>query len=316
MVKGICKGKKTNCPWSIWALKYEKNSDAFMIKTLNDKHTCPRINKNRHANSGWLSRRYTKELRHGGNFKISDFLGQVRKDFVVQPSKTQVYRAKLMAGELIEGIDADNGYYPITYVVVEKEWHESWSWFLQLLKEDLNLEDYLGITFMTDRQKGLVESICDIWPICEHRFCVRHMYANFKKKFKDDIIKGKLWKAARSTKVEDFQTYMAEIKELNENAWKWLNEISLSQWSNSFFSIHSKCDMTLNNLCEIVNGDREVLEARSSPIYSLLEMLRIKIMNRRASRKANLKMWYQDIGPKISEVLDLEAKKSGNFVAH
>ena len=103
MVKGICKGKKTICPWYIWASKYDKNSDAFMIKTLNEKHTCPRINKNRHANSGWLSRRYTKELRHGGNFKMSDFLGQVRKDFVVQPSRTQVYRAKLMAGELIEG---------------------------------------------------------------------------------------------------------------------------------------------------------------------------------------------------------------------
>ena len=109
---------------------------------------------------------------------------------------------------------------------------------------------------------------------------------------------------------------MAEIKELNENAWKWLNAISPSQWSKSFFSVHSKCDMTLNNFCEIVNGDREVLKARSSPIYSLLEMLCIKIMNRRASRRADLKRWYQDIGPKISEVLDVEAKKSGNFVAH
>ncbi|KAK0576340.1 hypothetical protein LWI29_015695 [Acer saccharum] len=142
------------------------------------------------------------------------------------------------------------------------------------------------------------------------------MYANFKKKFKDDTIRGKLWKAARSTKVEDFQTYMAEIKELNENAWKWLNGISPSQWSKSFFSIHTKCDMTLNNLCEIVNEDKEVLEARSSLIYSLLEMLHIKIMNRRASRRADLKRWYQDIGPKISEVLDMEAKKSGNFVVH
>ena len=90
------------------------------------------------------------------------------------------------------GIDADNGYYLIAYAVVEKEWYESWSWFLKLLKEDLNLEDSLGITFMTDRQKGLVESIGEIWPNCEHRFCVRHMYANFKKKFKDDVIKGKL----------------------------------------------------------------------------------------------------------------------------
>ncbi|KAI9180982.1 hypothetical protein LWI28_009981 [Acer negundo] len=84
-------------------LEYEKNSDAFMIKTLNHKHTCSRINKNRHANSAWLSKRYTKELRLGGNFKMSDFLGQVGKDFVVQPSRTQVYKAKLKAGEIIEG---------------------------------------------------------------------------------------------------------------------------------------------------------------------------------------------------------------------
>ncbi|KAI9195619.1 hypothetical protein LWI28_016668 [Acer negundo] len=66
------------------------------------------------------------------------------------------------------GIDADNGYHPIAYGVVEKEWHENWSWFLKLLKEDMNLEDSLGITFMIDRQKGLVESIGDIWPNREH----------------------------------------------------------------------------------------------------------------------------------------------------
>ncbi|KAI9200853.1 hypothetical protein LWI28_014107 [Acer negundo] len=274
-----------------------------MIKTLNDKHTCPRINKSRHANSDWLSRRYTKELRPRGNFKMIDFLGQVRKGFVVQPSRTQVYRAKLKAGEIIEGslsiqhsklwdfaeeskktnpgsivvIDTelvldDKNKFKRIYICfnackqVEKEWHESWNWFLKLLKEDLNLEDSLGITFMTDRQKGLVESIGDIWPTCEHRFCVRHMYANFKKKFKDDITRGKMWKAARSTKVEDFQTCMAEIKELNEKTWEWLNEISQSQWLKSFFLVHFKCDMTLNNLCEIVIGESEVLEARSSLI--------------------------------------------------
>ncbi|KAK2655612.1 hypothetical protein Ddye_008664 [Dipteronia dyeriana] len=150
---------------------------------------------------------------------------------------------------------------------------------------------------MTDRQKGLVESIGDIWPNCEHRFCVRHMYTNFMKKFKDDIIRGKLWNVARSTTLDDLEICMVEIKNLNEKAWKWLNEISLSQWSKSYFSVYPKYDMTLNNMCEIVNGDREVLEARSSPIYSLLEKLRIKIMNQRASRKAEIKRWYKIISP-------------------
>ncbi|KAK3231793.1 hypothetical protein Dsin_003674 [Dipteronia sinensis] len=298
-VKGICKGKNTNCPWTIWASKY------------------------------------TNQLRPGGNFKMSDFLGQLRKYYVVQPSRSQVYRAKLKAGEIIEGsddknkfkriyicfnackqgwlhgcrkiigldachvkayhkaqlmwavgIDADNGYYLIAHAIVEKECHESWSWFLNLLKEDLNLADCLGITFMTDRQKGLVESI------------------------------GVKCGRQQDQPQLNFQICMAEIKKLNEKAWKWLNEISPSQWSKSHFSVYPKCDMTLNNLCEIVNGDREVLQARNSPIYSLLEMLRIKIMNRRARRTAEIKRWYKNIGLKISEILDLEAKKSGDFVAH
>ncbi|KAK2649598.1 hypothetical protein Ddye_017087 [Dipteronia dyeriana] len=125
-----------------------------------------------------------------------------------------------------------------------------------------------------------------------------------------------MWKAARSTTVDYFKICMAEIKNQNKQSWKWLNEISPSQWSKSYLSVYPKCDMTLNNMCEIVNRDREVLEARSSPIYSLLEKLHIKIMNRRASRRANIKRWYKNIGLKISKILYLEAKKSEDFVAH
>ena len=35
-------------------------------------------------------------------FKMFDFLGKVREDYVCQPSRTQVYRAKRKAGLLIE----------------------------------------------------------------------------------------------------------------------------------------------------------------------------------------------------------------------
>ena len=66
------------------------------------------------------------------------------------------------------GIDSDNGYYPIAYGVVEKEYYETWRWFLDLLKIDLKLENPLRITFMTDRQKGLVEAIVVLWERCEH----------------------------------------------------------------------------------------------------------------------------------------------------
>ncbi|KAK2649703.1 hypothetical protein Ddye_017192 [Dipteronia dyeriana] len=198
-VKGIYKGKNTNCPWSIWATKYEKNSDAFMIKTLNDKHTCPRINKSRHANSTWL-------------FK--------RKIIGLDACLVKAYHKSQLMWAI--GIDTNNGYYLIARVIVEKEWHESWSWFSKLLKEDLNFTDCLGITFMIDGQKSLIESIGNIWPNCEHRFYVRHMYTNFKKKFKDDIIRGKILKAHRGGDGHQPNTYCyGEPERKNCTCRKW-----------------------------------------------------------------------------------------------
>ena len=41
-VKGVCKAKENGCSWSVWASKYEKNSDSLMLKSMNDTHSCPR----------------------------------------------------------------------------------------------------------------------------------------------------------------------------------------------------------------------------------------------------------------------------------
>ncbi|KAK3213272.1 hypothetical protein Dsin_017978 [Dipteronia sinensis] len=220
---------------------------------------------------GWFER----WSQRTGTLDIRALRGQLTKDFVIQPSRSQVYKAKLKACEIIEGS-------------LSTQYEKLWDYAEELKKTNH------GSTIVIDTKLGHDD----------------------KNKFKRIYISFNACKQARSTKVDDFQTCMAEIKKLNEKTLKWLNEISPSQWSKSFFLVYLKCDMTLNNLCEIVNGDNEVLEARSSPIYSLLEMLRIKIMNRKASRRAEIKRWYKNIGPKISEILDLEAKKSGYFVAH
>ncbi|CAN1186970.1 hypothetical protein LINPERPRIM_LOCUS11156 [Linum perenne] len=43
--------------------------------------------------------------------------------------------------------------YPIAWAVVHMETKITWSWFLQLLIEDLSLGDGTGITLMSDMQK-------------------------------------------------------------------------------------------------------------------------------------------------------------------
>lgn len=39
------------------------------------------------------------------------------------------------------GIDPNHSYYPVAFVVVEKENTSSWTWFLHLLSEDLQIKN-------------------------------------------------------------------------------------------------------------------------------------------------------------------------------
>ena len=50
-----------------------------------------------------------------------------------------------------------------------------------------NLKKGIGdnpFTFMSDWQKGLVDAVDFVFPISYHRFCLRHLYANFQKYYK------------------------------------------------------------------------------------------------------------------------------------
>ncbi|CAN1165474.1 hypothetical protein LINPERHAP2_LOCUS26173 [Linum perenne] len=53
---------------------------------------------------------------------------------------------------------------------------------------------------MSDKQKGLVNVIQQMFLLVEHRCCVRHLYVNFSGKFgRSKHLKDLLWGAARST---------------------------------------------------------------------------------------------------------------------
>lgn len=81
------------------------------------------------------------------------------------------------------GIDASNNIFSIAYSVVEKEIISIWTWFIELVRDDLAPLEPQSFTFMSDRQKGLQNAVENIFNSPDSRFCVRHMHANFKKEF-------------------------------------------------------------------------------------------------------------------------------------
>ncbi|KAE8735657.1 hypothetical protein F3Y22_tig00000340pilonHSYRG01097 [Hibiscus syriacus] len=214
------------------------------------------------------------------------------------------------------GIDGNDSIYPIAYAVVESENESSWTWFLLLLATDLEIETSHNITFMSDKQKGLVEAMMHVLPNAEHRTCVRHLYSNFKNnaQFKGKNLKDALWKATRATYKKEFEDAMDELKALSKPAFDWLNAKDPAQWSKSYFSPRSKSDMLLSNLSECFN--KMILEARDKPILTLMEMIRTKIMENIAKKKevAN-KCWPThaggqkypvSAGPSNQHAIDLE----------
>ncbi|KAL0442115.1 UNVERIFIED_CONTAM: hypothetical protein Sradi_0150400 [Sesamum radiatum] len=88
------------------------------------------------------------------------------------------------------GLDGNNGLFPVAFAVVESKCKESWTFFFE------NLSMLVGgfsvdkpWTFMSDRQKGLVETINEVVPHAINRRCARHIYANFRSQFAGTALK-------------------------------------------------------------------------------------------------------------------------------
>lgn len=92
-----------------------------------------------------------------------------------------------------------------------------------LLSEDLAMENWPFVTFISDRQKGSINVIADLFPEAEHRFCVRHMYQNyFRSDFKGMELKDYLWGTAKSSHLASFKYWMAKIESAKKEAHGWL----------------------------------------------------------------------------------------------
>lgn len=68
-------------------------------------------------------------------------------------------------GQLLSavGIDANNSIFPIAFAIVEIETKDTGSWFPECLRVDAKIENPHHWTFISDKQKGLVEALRELW---------------------------------------------------------------------------------------------------------------------------------------------------------
>lgn len=218
-----------------------------------------------------------------------------------------MYKGQLLCAV---GIDPNNCMYPLAYAVVEAERLDTWRWFLGLLVEDFQIRSGDGWTFISDRQKGLLNVVEEMIPLAEQRYCVRHMHNNFKQKYGGRSLKEKLWSCARASNVEAFENAMSTLKEENVGASEWLTNVPFHHWTRSHFKTETKCDLLLNNMCESFN--RCIIWAREQGILVMLEMIREYLMTRLQTKRDQVDGWGgKRFTPKVYKLIEKFKKWSG-----
>ncbi|XP_051149867.1 uncharacterized protein LOC127264402 [Andrographis paniculata] len=224
----------------------------------------------------------------------------------------------LYKGQLLTAttMDENNNIYPIAMAFVEVEKFDSWDWFLNLLFRDIGEAREGKWSFLSDRQKGPIEALGKHAPDVEHHFCLRHMYNNFKMKFKGLELKRLFWKAASTYNINEHKRTMKEILKCNpkvnenKNAFEWLSDIPEHQWARSYFPTRTKCDVLVNNTSESFN--HYIMAARDLPIIEMFEWIRRKSMTRIQIKREGMEKYDGSICPNIVKKIEVQRKESRN----
>ena len=98
-----------------------------------------------------------------------------------------------------------------------------------------------------------------------------------------------------------------KMKALDEAAFKWLEKMAPNTWVRAFFSEFPKCDILLNNNCEVFNS--YIIGARELPILSMFEMIKTQLMTRHYNKQKELvNQMVGSFCPKICKKLAKNAK--------
>ncbi|CAH9070537.1 unnamed protein product [Cuscuta europaea] len=197
------------------------------------------------------------------------------------------------------GLDGNGQMVPIAWAVIDKENKSNWRWFLSWLVQELHLNTGGELTLISDMQKGLISAAQEVIPDAEHRFCARHVYANWSKKWRGNEFCKKFWICSWSTYEEELQLNLKKLGKLSTEAASDLLKYPVQTWCRAYFSNRCSCWMIDNNITESFNS--WIREARSKPIVTMLEDIRLKAMKRISEFKTNHDKWINDWSPLCME---------------
>ncbi|XP_058733971.1 uncharacterized protein LOC131605655 [Vicia villosa] len=255
---------KDGCQWEAYCAKLP-NEETWQLRKLVDKHECSREYNVKMLTTKWLSKRIQNSLKNNPRMKIKDLKAKAQRKWNVGVNKTKAIRARFKARDMVDR--SFLGDYTRIYDYCHELLRANPGSTIKINVDpvpDGGQEECLTYTFISDQHKvmGLLPAMDELLPRVKQRFCVRHLYNNFRKKYPGKMLKDAIWKAARSTYVQAWEREMRSMRLISDEAYLHMMKTSPRFWSKSHFMVTNKCDTLLNNMFEAFNS--VILESRMS----------------------------------------------------
>ncbi|XP_070035567.1 uncharacterized protein [Nicotiana tomentosiformis] len=153
---------------------------------------------------------------------------------VISIDDTHVYGKYDIKLLIIVAVDANGQIFSLAFAICANESQEMWTLFLNHLKEHV-VKQHSGICLISDRYGGILCSVQNL-PACQepyayHRYCVRHLKANFQKAHPNKDLHDLMWMTATEHQEHKFRRHMESIRQEDERAYSWLMQHELDKWT-------------------------------------------------------------------------------------
>lgn len=230
-----------------------------------------------------------------------------------------VYLNSKYQGTLLSAttVDGDDGCFPVAFAVVDTETDENWYWFLKQLKSALSTCH--GLTFVADREKGLRQSINEVFQgenAC-HGFCLHYLSERLVRDLKGQIshemkrfIVEDFYRAAHAPTPESFHRCMDSVKNTSLDAYNWIMQSEPVHWANSFFD-GARYNHMDSNFGELFYS--WVSDAHELPITQMVDRICVRIMETIYSRSKECDEWLTRLTPSMERKMENESLKIRNL---
>lgn len=159
------------------------------------------------------------------------------------------------------------------------------------------------ITFISDRHKGLLDGVKNIFPDHFHSFCLQHMKNNLRDKLKwsHSKLKSRLvYKFRECGYALDVDSFQKELESLlsegGERVKQFVSEIPFENWTNAHFKGNRYGEMC-SNIAESWNS--KIVKALHLPIMNMIDLIRLMTLKDLTKGRRECEKWTRILCPEI-----------------